>query len=125
VTVPYFYRMKRPGNELKVGDTIDCLGQLHTITHFEPHNGLTLEGIHFPARVSMAGDDWGITVFDDENYTVLDVQTPHERATCPCDRCGLWRAANKLSQDQWEALDTDTPTVADLAATLLKAGKVL
>ena len=97
--MPY-YRVPRLGAELKVGDTIDFLGQLKTITHFEPHNGLTLEGIHFPARVAMAGDGWGITVFDDENYTVLNVQTPHQRATCQCDRCRLWRTF-LASSEHW------------------------
>jgi hypothetical protein len=97
--VPYSYRVQRLGKELQVGDTVDFLGHLHTITHFGPHNGLTVEGKHYPARVARDASDWGMTVFDDEDVTVLDVQTPHERATCRCPRCRLWRTVIKLTAE--------------------------
>lgn len=94
--MPYYYRVQRLGRELRVGDSIDFLGHLYAITHFEPHPGLTEGGEHHPGRVAVVDAGWGITVLDDEDVTALDSQTEHDRPTCPCDRCRLWRAVSKL-----------------------------
>jgi hypothetical protein len=63
--------VEKLGRELRVGDVLLTSCGEKTITHFEPHPGLTQNGQFHSARIAKSGAEWGMTVFDDEVVKVV------------------------------------------------------
>ncbi len=69
------------GRDLKVGDEVAFLGQFKKVTGFEPHPGLDGR----PARIAESEDEWtgntwGMTVFDDDDLTIVDTTPDPQKA---------------------------------------------